>query len=245
VYEMKPMLQNQYNVSLADDLASLAGAFELRAAQFGNGAGDRDDFDALCNHVLIRDMCTDELVCTFRFLHLNSGRDIHKSYSAQFYDLENLRGYSKPLMEIGRFCIDPVTTDPNVLRAAWAFITQYVDDSGVGLLFGCSSFQGTEIAPYQEAFALLKLRYLAPKKWQPAVKAAHTVNYANEIQRKPDLRRATQELPSLLRTYLTMGGWVSDHAVVDSDLNTLHVFTGVEIDTIPESRERLLRASVA
>ncbi len=39
-----------------------------------------------------------------------------------------------------------------------------------------------------------------------------------------------------------MGGWVSDHAVVDQQMNTLHVFTGVEIGAIPPARKRLLRA---
>mgnify|MGYP006206379873 CR=1 FL=1 len=48
-------------------------------------------------------------------------------------------------------------------------------------------------------------------------------------------------MPPLLKTYLLMGGWVSDHAVVDRDLNTLHVFTGLEIRAIPEGRARALR----
>ena len=48
-------------------------------------------------------------------------------------------------------------------------------------------------------------------------------------------------MPPLLRTYLLMGGWVSDHAVVDRDLNTLHVFTALEIRAIPPARARLLR----
>jgi len=49
-------------------------------------------------------------------------------------------------------------------------------------------------------------------------------------------------MPPLLRTYLMMGGWVSDHAVIDADLGTLHVFTGLEIAAIPPARKRLLRA---
>ena len=36
-------------------------------------------------------------------------------------------------------------------------------------------------------------------------------------------------MPPLLRSYLALGGWVSDHAVVDPGLQTMHVFTGVEI----------------
>jgi len=49
-------------------------------------------------------------------------------------------------------------------------------------------------------------------------------------------------MPALLRTYMLMGGWVSDHAVIDHDMNTLHVFTAVEINKIPPARQRLLRA---
>jgi len=37
-------------------------------------------------------------------------------------------------------------------------------------------------------------------------------------------------------------GWVSDHMVVDHAMGTLHVFTGVELDSIPEARKRRLRA---
>jgi hypothetical protein len=42
-----------------------------------------------------------------------------------------------------------------------------------------------------------------------------------------------------------MGRWVSDHAVIDHDLGTLHVFTGVEIAAIPPARARALRAIAA
>ena len=59
-----------------------------------------------------------------------------------------------------------------------------------------------------------------------------------------DSARAMASMPPLLRTYLMMGGWVSDHAVVDDKMNTLHVFTGVEIRAIPAARKRLLRAVV-
>ena len=52
-------------------------------------------------------------------------------------------------------------------------------------------------------------------------------------------------MPPLLRSYLAMGGRVSDHAVVDRDLDTLHVFTGLEIGVIPPARARLMRAAAA
>ena len=61
-------------------------------------------------------------------------------------------------------------------------------------------------------------------------------------RRTADAKKALQVMPPLLRAYLAMGGWVSDHAVVDRQMNTLHVFTGLETGAIPESRKRLLRA---
>jgi putative hemolysin len=65
--------------------------------------------------------------------------------------------------------------------------------------------------------------------------------FAAKLRRKPDLKRAMATLPPLLRSYLMLGGWVSDHAVIDQDLNTLHVFTGLEIAAVPPARARLLR----
>jgi putative hemolysin len=239
---MKMMLQNRYQVQVTRDPALLEQALRLRAPLFGSA--DNDYFDTLCTHVLITDTRTDTLVCTFRFMHMASGRDFTQSYSAQFYDLRKLHTFSSAAMEIGRFCIDPSHTDPNILRAAWAMITKYVDDHDIGFLCGCSSFQGTDVAAYKHAFALLKHRHLAPDEWAPMPKSDNTVVFANDVL-KPNIRTATQQLPSLLRTYLTMGGWVSDHAVIDHALNTLHVFTGVEINKIPAARQRLLRANVA
>ena len=61
--------------------------------------------------------------------------------------------------------------------------------------------------------------------------------------RAPDLKAAVRGMPPLLRSYLAMGGWVSDHAVIDRDLGTLHVFTGLEISAVPAARARFLRAA--
>jgi putative hemolysin len=145
---------------------------------------------------------------------------------------------------MGRFCIHPDWSDPDILRVAWGAMAQFVDEEDVELLFGCSSFVGVDTKAYLDAFAMLKERHLAPKRWLPQVKAPNVFRFARRLRCKPDAKRAMLTMPPLLRTYLVMGGWVSDHAVVDRDLNTLHVFTGLEIKAIPPARARLLRAVV-
>ncbi len=174
---------------------------------------------------------------------MTGGREIGRSYSAQFYELSALQSFDGPMVEVGRFCLHPDWCDPDILRVAWGAMTRFVDATGVEMLFGCSSFHGTEAAAYQDAFAMLKDRHIAPKRWLPRVKAPNVFRFAQKLRRrKPDARQAQLGMPPLLRTYLLMGGWVSDHAVVDRDMNTLHVFTGLEIKAIPPARSRLLRA---
>ena len=207
------------------------------------GPRDADRFDQACVHVLIEDAQTGRVVCCFRLLAFDAATSLDQSYSAQFYDLSGLTKFHGKLVEMGRFCIDPRDLmDPDILRVAWGAVTHYVDEQQVALLFGCSSFEGTEVAKFGAAFALLRDRHLAPARWLPQIKADEVVRFSKIVPDRLDEKAALRAMPPLLRTYLMMGGWVSDHAVVDRDLNTMHVFTGLEINAIPATRARLLRA---
>ncbi|MGR3368151.1 MAG: GNAT family N-acetyltransferase [Sagittula sp.] len=235
--------RGRYAARLAAGPADVAAAQALRGRAFLGGARpDIDAFDAICDHVLVEDLRSGRLVCCFRFLRLGSGAEIGRSYAAQYYDLSRLEAFDGAMVEMGRFCVDPEVHDPDVLRLAWGAMTAYVDGQGVELLFGCASFAGTDAHVYSDAFAMLKARHLAPARWLPRVKAGDVYPFAQRLRRKPDARKGLLRMPPLLRTYLLMGGWVSDHAVVDRQMNTLHVFTGVEIALIPAARKRLLRA---
>ncbi|XDA99572.1 GNAT family N-acyltransferase [Sulfitobacter sp. LCG007] len=234
--------KGRYGARLARDTGDVDRAQALRARRFGTQTDrDCDDLDARCDHVLIEERATGALAGCFRVLYLSRNR-IGSSYSARFYGLGRLGDFAGPMLEIGRFCLDPAWRDADILRVAWAAITCLVDRGRVTLLMGCSSFSGTDPKPYRHCFALLRARYLAPSRWQPEIAAPEIHPYARDIADPPDLKLALRQMPPLLRSYIAMGGWVSDHAVIDREMNTLHVFTGVEIAAIPLARRRLLRA---
>ncbi|WP_146589196.1 GNAT family N-acetyltransferase [Puniceibacterium confluentis] len=240
---MITLCRGRYQSRIAAAPEDVAAAQALRHLAFHGVAGsDCDSFDSLCGHMLVEEVRSGQLVCCFRFMPLRSGSEIGRSYAAQFYELSALAGFSGPMIEMGRFCIRPGLTDPDILRIAWGAMTAYVDHTGAELLFGCASFPGTDSQEYLDAFATLNARHLAPPRWQPRVKAPEVFRFAQGPLCTPDPRKAMLRMPPLLRTYLMMGGWVSDHAVVDMQMNTLHVFTGVEIAAIPPARKRLLRA---
>ncbi len=242
---MSAVRSERYAVREAECPADVRRAQSLRTIAFRGGGGglDADDFDARCRHVLIEDRASGDLVATFRILALASGAEVGMSYAAQHYNLSALSEYPRRMAELGRFCLHPDWHDPDILRLAWAAITRFVDAEGAEMLFGCSSFKGTDADAYLDSFAVLRERHIAPRRWLPKVKAPNVFRFGRRLRAwQADRKLGLIRMPPLLRTYLAMGGWVSDHAVVDTDLGTLHVFTGLEIGRIPPARARALRA---
>lgn len=242
-------ITGRYRARLAKSPEDVQACQRLRYLGFVHARGlgdedglDQDEFDPLCDHMMVEDQRSRTLVCCFRMMPLSNGREIQRTYSAKYYDLEALSEYDGKLVEMGRFCMHPAWSDAAIVRVAWTAMTRYVDDMGVEMLFGCSSFEGVDAEAYKDAFALLTEKHIAPKRWLPRVKAPEVVLFGRRWRlSRPNMKLALGRMPPLLRTYLIMGGWVSDHAVVDNELNTLHVFTGVEVSRVPKARARLLR----
>ncbi|HMB10429.1 GNAT family N-acetyltransferase [Saliniramus sp.] len=248
---MHAIHRNHYRIRFAEENGDIMRAEELRHAAFiENRPGarprtdglDRDAFDDVYRHLLIEDEISGTLVACFRLLPLRSGEDIGRSYTARFYDLSALQAYPASVIEMGRFCMRPGWRDPAILRLAWGAVANVVDACDAGLLFGCSSFTGASHDTHAAALDLLAARYRAPPHWMPGIKAPQVVTFADRAHHhQGDPRDAFAALPPLLRSYPGLGGWVSNHAVIDTDLDTLHVFTGLEIDRIPPHRARRLR----
>lgn len=238
-----PLMRGRLTVRAVENAADMGGLMALRGRVFRGDAAadDRDAFDAAAIHVLVED--AGRVLAGFRLMAMACGRDIGRGYAAARYDLSRLAGFEAPILELGRFCIDPqASLDPDVLRLAWAFITREVDARGAGMLCGCTSFPGRDPARHRAALAHLT-RHLAPEALAPLARGGDAIPFARDLAGVvPDAAAALAGLPPLLRTYLMMGGWVSDHAVPDPDLDTLHVFTAVEIAAIPPARARALRA---
>ena len=233
----------RYRARYASSQIDVLAAQSLRYQCFNLSNKDEldvDEFDALCQHVLIENLETEKLICCYRILKFDTGKNISRSYSSQFYDLKVIENFTEPMIEVGRFCIDPEENDPSVVLTAWAALAQIVVHNQTELLFGCSSFEGIEKEKYFDSFALLRDRYMAPDHWRPKIKAAQVFCYSKDLIYKVDKKKALLNMPPLLKTYLSMGAWVSDHAVVDLNMKTLHLFTGMEISKIPKSRKKFL-----
>jgi len=226
---------------LAQGAADRGRVMDLRRAAFPRVAGEEEDAqDALSAHVMVEG--EGRVLASFRVMLFGWGAGLEQGYAARFYDVGPLAGYAKPIAEMGRFCVAPGGVHPDVLRLAWGAMTRLVDEGQAGLIVGCSSFRGADWRLHRSGLALLAEGFIGPAEHLPGRKAAEVVDYPALVGPVVDRRASLAGLPPLLRTYLGMGGWVSDHAVADRDLDTLHVFTCVEVDRVPPARAASLRA---
>jgi putative hemolysin len=216
----------------------------LRLARFGAGI---DEFDARATQIMVLE--GDALRATFRLIGYADGADMGAGYSGQFYDLAGFSALDRPALELGRFCLDTGThtgtdsgnvgREADILRLCFAAMAGMVDSTRASLLFGCASFAGCEVGPHLPALGALK-PHISPQ-WAVGRKDSHIIDL-KDIAAPSDPMAALRAMPPLLRSYLGIGGWVSDHVVQDFELGTIHVFTGVEVSRIPPQRAQALRA---
>ncbi|WP_240790416.1 GNAT family N-acyltransferase [Rhodobacter sp. SY28-1] len=238
---MEPIRKGKLIARLAQGPGDMGRVMAFRRAAFPRVAGQEEDAqDALSAHVVVEGEAG--MLAYFRVMLFGWGAGLAQGYAARFYDVGPLSGYAKPIAEIGRFCVAPGGVHPDVLRLAWGAMTRIVDEGQAGLLVGSSSFRGAGWEAHRAGLALLAAEFVGPAEHLPGRKAAEVVEYLRLAGPVADRRASLAGLPPLLRTYLGMGGWVSDHAVVDRELDTLHVFTCVEVDRVPRARAASLRA---
>lgn len=207
-----------------------AQKFRQKVFRVSEDGMDEDKYDSISEHCLIFDKKNnDKLVLVFRSRTFSSMEDILYSYPAQYYDLTKLSALRVRPMEIGRLCVDPHTSDPFLLLVAFKYLRSIVSSRQVDFIFGCTSFAGADNPQHLAALNSLEKNQIASSSFQIKKKSSEVLDIKKKLIGTQDSKKANNLLPPLLRFYLSLGGRVSDHAVIDKDLDTLHVFTYVNL----------------
>lgn len=234
-----PLRQGGLEARPAIGAAELAEVLALRALAFRGdaAAADGDGFDDLCLHLRVGPAGGPALA-TLRLMPHAPGRIA--GYAAGLYDLTRLARAPGAALELGRLCLHPGHAGPDLMRLIWAGTARVAAAWDAARLIGCTSFPVDDPESLAPALGLLARRHLGPAALRPGRRAPETRALADWAPVAAPEGAAL--LPQLLRAYLALGGWVSDHLVIDRDLGTCHVFTCVEIAAMPEGRKRVLRA---
>jgi putative hemolysin len=217
----------RYRVGFACSDADRRAAQRLRWRVFAGELGarldprepgvDQDRFDPFCEHLIVREEDTGEVVGTYRVLSPEAARRIGRYYAESEFDLVRLQLLRGRLVEVGRSCIHPEHRGGALIALLWSGLARYMVENGYGYLGGCASMSmldGGHAAA--SVFGHLRSEHLAPIEYRVFPRLALPLE-------ELDATRAATP-PALLRGYLRAGAWICGEPAWDPDFNTADFF---------------------
>src|SRR6202000_2648389 len=139
----------RYSLLLSTDPAQIEAAQRLRYDVFssepgfaltGQGDGlDVDRFDEHCDHLLVREDNSGELVGCYRMLSPTGAVAAGGLYTATEFDITALDALRPSLVEMGRAVVRDDHRNGAVVLLMWAGILAYLDRCGYDYVTGCVS----------------------------------------------------------------------------------------------------------
>ncbi|BBC92072.1 GNAT family N-acetyltransferase [Streptomyces griseofuscus] len=222
-----PLAPARYTVALARDEDDVRAAQRLRYDVFAGEMGavlatprpghDIDAFDAHCDHLLVRDTVTGQVVGTYRLLPPERAAAAGRLYSEGEFTIDALDTIRPGLVEVGRSCVHPDHRDGAVIGLIWAGIARYMTDRGHEWLAGCCSIPLADGGALATAtWDRVRAKHLAPEEFRVRPLSPWTPNAEAPAGRT--------ELPALLRGYLRLGAWVCGEPAHDADFGVADLY---------------------
>jgi len=200
---------------LRHDVFTSEPGFELAGAIDGR---DADRFDEYCDHLLVREDNSGELVGCYRMLPPPGAIAAGGLYTATEFDVEGLDALRPSLVEMGRAVARGDHRNGGVVLLMWAGILAYLDRCGYDYVAGCVSVpvQGCEgDAPGSQIRGVrdfVRRRYAAPYTVHPYRPVIIDGSGLDDID--PPARVS---VPPLMRGYLRLGAQVCGEPAHDPD----------------------------
>ena len=138
-----------YSLLIADDSRQVEAAQRLRHDVFATELGanlratsdgrDVDEFDEFCDHLIVRDDTTGEVVGTYRMMTPKGAERAGRRYGDGEFNLSGLRPLRDQLVETGRSCVHPDHRSGAVVNLMWAGLARYLHLNNLRWLGGCAS----------------------------------------------------------------------------------------------------------
>ncbi|RCS59586.1 GNAT family N-acetyltransferase [Parvibium lacunae] len=214
---------SRFAVGFTNNLDEIREAQRLRYQVFTEDMGaqlktrlpgiDEDIFDAWCDHLIVRDRETDEVVGTYRVLTPERAKQLGCYYAESEFFINRLDRLRPNMVELGRSCVHADYRQGGVIMLLWSALAQYMQHRGYHYLIGCVSVSMRD-GGHQAAslYRQLANKYMAAAEYHVFPK--HPVPLAKldcGIEIDP---------PPLVKGYLRIGAQICGDPAWDPDFNT-------------------------
>lgn len=177
---------------------------------------DQDIYDAYCDHLIVRDKATRQVVGTYRILRPGAAERLGYYADTEFYTTR-LDRIKPTLLEFGRSCIHRDFRSGPVIMLLWTALARYMMAGGYEHVIGCASVSMRD-GGHQAAslFHRLKERHMADPEYQ--VFPRHPLPLDRLASTLP------VDAPPLIRGYLRIGAKICGDPAWDPDFNAADFF---------------------
>lgn len=244
-------LSPSFSVKLANNKGELEAAQRLRYSVFVEelgGGGDLvdherkleiDRFDPYFDHLVLTDERRAEVVGVYRIMRADQAEAAGGFYSASEYDLSPLVTSGRRILELGRSCLHREYRGSMAMYHLWSGLAAYVAAHDIAILFGVASFHGTDVDALAAPLSLLHHRHLAPPELRVRAQPSAFQRMDLIADDALDWRDAMRQVPSLIKAYLRLGGFVGEGAFIDHAFNTTDVCLILDTALMNQRQARL------
>lgn len=217
-----PIKINHLEAFIADNPEDIAAAQRLRYDVFAREMGakidaidgrDIDRYDAVCRHLLVRDLNNGAIVGTYRLITAEAAQAAGGWYSASEFDISNIEHLMPQAVELGRACVHRDYRSGAAITLLWTGLSRFMKEQGLEYMVGCASVSmadgGHEAA---SLYRYLEQKHFAPEAYRVFPKIPVPLD---ELRQDLDVTP-----PALLKGYLRAGVWVCSAPFWDKDFNT-------------------------
>lgn len=227
-------------VSWAKHLDEVRDAQRLRYQVFANEMGARlpvtmaghdiDLFDDYCEHLLVRDGQSGEVIGTYRVLTPAQSKRVGGTYTDTEFDLTRLRFMRERMVELGRSCVHADHRHGGVILALWGALFEFMSRNQLDTMIGCASIPMLHNGVVSGD--------AAASMWKQLAKT----NLASiEFHVRPRLPLPIDELdadlpvepPALIKGYLRLGAKILGAPAWDPDFNTADLPMMMQVKDLP------------
>ena len=224
-----------FQITWASNASEIKEAQRLRYKVFAEEMGanlprnaenlDIDDFDAYCDHLLIRDQASLKVVGTYRVLPPHKALEIGRLYSDSEFDLSRLNHLRPKMVELGRSCVHAEYRSGAVIMALWSGLAQYMQKHDYEIMLGCASIPMADGGHFAASlYNSLSNEQIAPVENHAFPRLPLPLDRLNGgLEVEP---------PPLIKGYLKLGAKICSAPAWDPDFNTADVLTMLRLSEI-------------
>lgn len=237
----------KYSLKTAKSMKELLNVFELRyqcfleendESKISDGY-DLDEFDGICDHIIIKSKEENKVVGTYRVI---SGLFSEDFYSQTEFSLDKFLMSEGEKLELGRACIHHAHRNGHVIDLLWRGIAEYIKLTNTKYLFGCSSIKTIDPRLTKGLVNYFQEEGHTSQSFDIRPLPSFDMNLGQVKMEESDPKTLKEAIPPLLRSYFSAGSKLHSAPALDKEFKCIDFLTIADVTQLnPSYKKRYFR----